>query len=129
VTRRIDPLVALAAARTAVGIGFIAAPQLALPKENHDNSTALFLMRTIGIRDLVLGAGGVWARLRGTQPEFRRWAAVGFASDVVDGAAAVASARLIGKGSAALAAGIVAPWVATGAVGLARRPNGGNAPD
>ena len=118
---RVDPLAALAVARLGVGVAFTAAPGVVLPKDDAENATALFLMRTIGIRDLVLGGGGVWALLRGSDAEFRRWATTGFASDVLDGTAAVASVGMLGRRSAAIAFAVVAPWIAVGAAGLRRR--------
>jgi hypothetical protein len=118
---RVDQLVALAIARVGVGVGFTVAPEVALPRSEATNGTALFLMRTIGIRDLVLGGGAVCALLAGSEAEFRRWASFGLVSDVLDGAASMASTRMIGRRSAAIAFGVVAPWIAIGSIGVARR--------
>jgi hypothetical protein len=57
----------------------------------------MLLMRTIGIRDLVLGLGAVAASRSGDVKEARRWAAAGLASDSLDAATSLASFRSIGK--------------------------------
>ena len=57
----------------------------------------MLLMRTIGIRDLVLGAGTVAAARRGDEGDVRRWTSMGLASDSLDVAASLASVRAIGR--------------------------------
>jgi hypothetical protein len=114
------PLV-LASARVAVGVVLTAAPTLPLPRADAESGTSAFLMRTIGIRDLVLGGGAVLARVRGRHAEFDRWAAAGLASDAGDLIAGLGSTKMLGTAGAAKAVAVVAPWVFAGAVGLGRR--------
>jgi hypothetical protein len=71
--------------RTAVGI--------ALEPAGAD----MLLMRTIGIRDLVLGLGTVAAARSNDMRDGRRWTATALASDSLDAAASLASMRSIGK--------------------------------
>jgi hypothetical protein len=59
-------------------------------------AAATLLMRTIGIRDLVLGLGTVAAARAGDGADIRRWIAAGLASDSLDAAATLASLRSIG---------------------------------
>jgi hypothetical protein len=121
VTRRADLPLVLASARVAVGVLLMAAPELPLPRDDTPNGTSAFLMRTIGIRDLVLGGGAVVAVMRGRRDEFARWAAAGLASDAGDLIAGLGSAKMLGRGGSAKAVAVVAPWVFAGAVGLGRR--------
>jgi hypothetical protein len=55
----------------------------------------LLLMRTIGIRDLVLGT--VTAARSNDVRDIRRWTTTALASDSLDSAASLASFRSIGK--------------------------------
>jgi len=57
----------------------------------------VLLMRTIGIRDLVLGLGIVAAARSDDLSDVRRWTATALASDSLDVAASLASSRSIGK--------------------------------
>jgi len=57
----------------------------------------LLLMRTIGIRDLVLGLGTVAAARSDDMTDLRRWTATALASDSLDVAISLASFRSIGK--------------------------------
>jgi hypothetical protein len=61
-------------------------------------------MRTIGIRDLVLGWGTVVAARRGGSEELALWTRVGLASDSLDVVASLVSRRSIGKTESTLAA-------------------------
>jgi hypothetical protein len=61
-------------------------------------------MRTIGIRDLVLGCGTVVAARRGGSGDLARWTRVGLASDSLDVVASLASRRSIGETESYLAA-------------------------
>jgi hypothetical protein len=54
------------------------------------------LMRTIGIRDLVLGLGTVAAARACDGADIRRWMAAGLTSDSLDAAASLACLRTIG---------------------------------
>ena len=85
--------------RTAVGIALIAAPgvPMRLAGQDQPTGTDLLLMRTIGIRDLVLGLGTVAAARSDDVSDVRRWTATALASDSLDAAASLASIRSIGR--------------------------------
>jgi hypothetical protein len=85
--------------RTAVGIGLIAAPgvPMRLAGQRQPTGTDLLLMRTIGIRGLVVGLGTVAAARSPDIGDVRRWTAAALASDSLDVAASLASVRSIGK--------------------------------
>ena len=85
--------------RSAVGIALIAAPgvPMRLAGQEQPTGASMLLMRTIGIRDLVLGAGTVAAARSGDSREARRWTTSALASDSLDVAASLASMRSIGK--------------------------------
>jgi hypothetical protein len=92
--------------RAAVGAALIAAPAAPMRLSGREEPTAasVLLMRTIGIRDLVLGLGSV-AAARSSEPEdTRRWSAATLASDSLDTVASLASVRSIGKRDALAAA-------------------------
>jgi hypothetical protein len=95
--------------RAAVGVALIAAPKVPMRltgRKEPDGADAL-LMRTIGIRDLVLGLGTTAAARSANATDARRWTSAALASDSLDVAASLASYRSIGKrdslGAAALA--------------------------
>jgi hypothetical protein len=85
--------------RAAVGIALIAAPAAPMRLSGREEPTgaSVLLMRTIGIRDLVLGLGTAAAARSGEVRDARRWAAAALASDSLDVAVSVASSRSIGK--------------------------------
>jgi hypothetical protein len=85
--------------RAAVGVALIAAPgvPLRLPGREEPTAASVLLMRTIGIRDLVLGLGTVAAGRSASASDIHRWIAATSASDVLDAAASLASFRSIGK--------------------------------
>jgi hypothetical protein len=114
------PLV-LAVARTSVGVLLIARPARVLPRADRSAATSVLLMRTIGVRDLVLGTGGLWAWRRGTRADFLRWAVIGAASDTLDVMAGVAARGPVGRRGAATAVAVSTPWAIAGAVGVAAR--------
>jgi hypothetical protein len=64
------------------------------------------LLRTIGIRDLVLGLGMVSAARSDESSDLRRWSTATLASDSLDAVASVASMPSIGKVNATLAAAV-----------------------
>ena len=92
--------------RAGVGAGLVVAPTrfLRLSAREAPTPVAILLMRTIGIRDLVLGAGTVAAARRGDEGDVRRWTSAGLASDSLDVAASLATARTIGRAESAGAA-------------------------
>jgi hypothetical protein len=86
-----------------------------------DSGTETLLMRTIGIRDLVLGSGACAAWAKGSHGELRRWATVGLLSDSADIVTGIGSRRSLGSPGAAIATLSPVPFVAAGIIGLARR--------
>lgn len=92
--------------RTAVGIALVAAPgaPMRLSGQQEPTGADLLLMRTIGIRDLVLGLGTVTAARSSNVRDVRRWTAAALASDSLDSAASLASLRSIGKRDSVIAA-------------------------
>jgi hypothetical protein len=85
--------------RAGVGIALIAAPgaPTRLMGRPALDGAGMLLMRTIGIRDLVLGLGAVAAARSDDVREARRWAAAALASDSLDSAISLASFRSIGR--------------------------------
>jgi hypothetical protein len=100
--------------RTAVGVALIAAPGVPMRLAGQDQPTgaSMLLMRTIGIRDLVLGAGTVAAARSGEMADVRRWTTSALASDSLDVAASLTSMRSIGKRDSAGAALLALIFVA-----------------
>lgn len=68
-----------------------------LSGREEPTAAGLLLMRTIGIRDLVLGLGTVAAARSNDAKDIRRWTATALASDSLDTVASLASYRSIGK--------------------------------
>jgi hypothetical protein len=85
--------------RAAVGIALTAAPGVPMRLAGQPEPTGadMLLMRTIGIRDLVLGLGTVAAARSGDVRDVRRWTTAALASDSLDSAASLAGLRSIGK--------------------------------
>jgi hypothetical protein len=110
-------LALVAAARVAVGAVMILAPSRVF---TPGSGTETLLMRTIGIRDVVLGSGGCAAWARGEQGELQRWATVGLASDGADFVTGLRSKPLVGTRGAMIATLSPVPFVAAGILGLAR---------
>lgn len=82
------------------------------------SGTETLLMQTIGIRDVVIGAGACAALWRGGDGEFRRWAAAGLISDSADLLLGLRSKPLVGARSAAIAALAPVPFVGAGVFGV-----------
>ncbi len=98
--------------RAAVGVGLILAPKavVRLQEGQPPTGTAVLLMRTIGIRDLVLGAGTAAAFDAGDQG-VRRWLAMGLLSDILDAMTGAVSGSLVGRKGALTAALVPMPFV------------------
>ena len=92
--------------RAGVGAVLIAAPGPPLRLSSRQGATgaARLLLRTIGIRDLVLGLGTIAAARSGVEKDARRWMMATLASDSLDVVASLASLRSIGKRDASVAA-------------------------
>ena len=106
--------------RCGVGAALIAVPDVAT---NRDAGRRI-LVRTIGLRDLVTGAGALSAL--GRKPEAgqtalvaRVWVAAGLANDAGDVVLAIASRRELGTRGALTAALTPLPFVLAGLAGLA----------
>ena len=99
--------------RTAVGVALIAAPgvPMRLAGTAAPTGAALLLMRTIGIRDLVLGLGTVTAAHAGDGSAARSWTTATLASDALDTVVGLAALRSIGRRDSWLAAGLAFGFV------------------
>jgi hypothetical protein len=86
----------------------------------HGSGTEMLLMRTVGIRDVVLGSGACAAFAHGAGEDLRRWASLGLLSDGADLVTGLGSRPLVGSRSAVIAALAPVPFVAAGVFGLAR---------
>jgi hypothetical protein len=94
--------------RAAVGVSLMAAPGLPLRMAGpaEPDGATLLLMRTIGIRDLVIGLGAVAAARSGGDGDGRRWTTAALASDLLDTVVGLASFRSIGTRDAWAAGGL-----------------------
>lgn len=108
--------------RTAVGLALLVAP--AVPMRLAGTGTTgptLLLMRTIGIRDLVLGLGTVTTSAPvdgGLDP----WIHATLASDALDVLVSLAAVRSIGRRDALVAAGLAASFVGGDLLARGHRP-------
>lgn len=96
----------VAALRCAVGAALIAEPAMAT--SGDDGRTVL--VRTIGIRDVVVGAGALVA-LRRDRESARLWTQAGLLSDIADVLLALASFRQLGARGTLVAAAAPLPFV------------------
>jgi hypothetical protein len=110
-------LVLVAAARFGVGAAMILAPGRFF---SPGSGTETLLLQTIGIRDVVLGSGGLAAWARGDDKEFQRWAAVGLTSDSADLVLGLRSKPLVGPKSALIATFAPAPFIGAAILGFVR---------
>ena|ERR1700733_13650582 len=103
----------MGAARAAVGAALVIAPTVALRLSRRDKPTgaSVLLMRTIGIRDLVIGAGTMLAGRAGSERDARRWLRVGLSSDSLDAITGLLSGRAIGAAEAVGASGAALAFV------------------
>ena len=108
--------------RAGVGAFLVVAPAafLRLSGREAPSGVSILLLRTIGIRDLVLGAGTLSASRRGSPDEARRWSAAGLASDSLDVLVGVAAGRSIGRRESAGAAGAALVFAVGDVVALNR---------
>jgi len=99
--------------RTSVGIALIVAPGAPMRLAGTESPTgaALLLMRTIGIRDLVLGLGAVSAARSNDAADARRWTKAALASDALDTVVSLAALRSIGRRDSLFAAGLAFVFV------------------
>lgn len=90
-----------------MGAGLLAAPAMA----TGGDTGRTVLVRTIGIRDLVVGAGAL-AALRRDAPAARLWVQSGLVSDVADVLLALSSYRQLGARGTLIAAAAPLPFIA-----------------
>ena|ERR1700675_2015437 len=111
-------LVTVATARICVGVAMVLVPGRFFKQAS---GTETLLMRTIGIRDVVIGSGACAALAGGGGVAFRRWASMGLLSDSADVVAGLTSSRSLPDTRSALIAMLSpVPFVAAGIFGLAR---------
>ena len=87
-----------------------------LQADQSPTGTAVLLIRTIGIRDLVLGAGTVAAAQAAGDEGVRSWITFGLLSDALDVVAGAISRSLVGRKAAFTAAGVPVPIVPTASI-------------
>ncbi len=114
--------------RTAVGVALIVAPGAPMRLAGTEPSGAsLLLMRTIGVRDLVLGLGSVAAARSGSAADSRRWMSMVLASDSLDTVIGLASFRSIGKRDSVASAALAFAFVCGDVRSLATGRDGATA--
>ncbi|MFW6866622.1 hypothetical protein ACOACQ_04490 [Nocardioides sp. CPCC 206347] len=104
---------ALGLVRVGVGVAMMAAPRLI---GRSDDPSFVLLLRTIGVRDLVIGAGTVAAPASATA----LWGCAALASDSIDVAVGAASTPMIGLGPGLVATLLPVPFAAFGAWAVRR---------
>ncbi|WP_183092837.1 hypothetical protein [Nocardioides stalactiti] len=97
---------AVGALRAAVGVALLAAPKAI---SRNDDADFTLLMRTIGVRDLVLGTG---ALLGGAGPGGPLWGRAALASDSLDVVVGTLSIPKVGLGGGLVAALLPVPFAA-----------------
>ena len=118
--------IGIAAVRLAAGLALGGKPETFLRFEPAFTGTSMpLLLRTVGIRDLAVGAGTIAAAWSSSDRDLKRWLAAGLLSDVLDVAAGTAGARSTGLRSISSAL-IASPMVAAGVYALRelREPEG-----
>lgn len=108
-----SPIQSLGLVRLAVGVGLLAAPRRLT---NVADPTGILLMRTIGVRDLVLGLGSILSEPKGRQT----WGQMTLLSDSVDVAVGTAAIRSVGLSGGLVAALLPVPFAAAGVRALKR---------
>lgn len=100
--------------RVAVGVVLGAVPRAFLRASTGEEPVGSLVLftRTVGIRDLAIGAGTIASVQAGSPDDVRRWVTAGLTSDALDLLASVASARLVGARGALIATGVTLPVVA-----------------
>lgn len=99
--------------RALVGVALVVAPEapMRLAGSEEPTGASVLLMRTIGIRDLVLGLGTVVAARSAEAGDVARWNSAALASDSLDTVVSLASFRSIGKRDAWVAAALAWAFV------------------
>jgi len=96
-----------------VGVALVVAPKTPMRLSGSEDPTgaSVLLMRTIGIRDLVLGLGAVVAARSPDAGDPARWNSAALVSDSLDTVVSLASFRSIGKRDAWVAAALAFAFV------------------
>ena len=112
--------------RTAVGVALIVAPAapMRLAGNGSPDGATVLLMRTIGIRDLVLGLGTVSGARSATAADATRWWTATLASDALDTVVSLAAIRSIGRRDALAAAALAGVFVLGDVVAQSARSAG-----
>jgi len=99
--------------RTSVGVALLAAPGAPMRMAGTGGPTgaALLLMRTIGVRDLVLGLGTLATSGPDTVDGSSPWLRATLASDVLDTVVGLLAIRSVGRRDALVAAGLALAFV------------------
>jgi hypothetical protein len=99
--------------RASVGVALLVAPGAPMRLSGRERPTgaSVLLMRTVGIRDLVLGLGTVVAARSSDTGDVARWTSAALASDSLDTVVSFASFRSIGKRDAWIAAALAFAFV------------------
>jgi hypothetical protein len=100
--------------RALVGVAMIVAPRSVARSTNGVAAAGdlVFMVRTIGVRDLALGLGTLAAANSSNTTDQARWVRFGLVSDALDVVTGTAAGRLLGRRGAASAALIPAPFAA-----------------
>ena len=111
----------IAVGRAVFGAACIVAPKVVFPKAKDAPGPIVWMLRCFGIRDLILGIGGLTS-LNAPDPD-PKWIAYGAAADTLDVVTAVAYREELGAFGLATTIGVAAPaavmgWKAT--IGLRR---------
>lgn len=108
--------------RTSVGVALIVAPGVPMRIAGTEEPTgaSLLLMRTIGIRDLVLGLGTVASTAAEDDEASARWIQATLASDALDTAVSLWALRSIATRDALAAAGLAATFICGDLLALRR---------
>jgi hypothetical protein len=98
-----SPIHAMGVLRAAVGVALLAAPKAI---GRSDDPTSALLMRTIGVRDLVLGVGAATA----SGPAAVHWGKAVLASDSIDVVVGTAAIPKVGVRGGLMAALLPIPF-------------------
>lgn len=109
-----SPIRVMGAVRALVGVALLAAPR-AIGRE--DDPRFALLMRTIGVRDLVLGVGALTAASEARA----HWGRTVLASDAIDVAVGALSMKKIGASGGLVATLTPVPFVVADVWALRRR--------
>lgn len=114
--------------RVVVGLGLLVAPKTIARWQADEAPTGslALLIRTVGIRDLVLGVGTVLAAHAAGTDEIRRWLGLGLLSDALDVTAGGVSVAVVGRRGALIAAGVPVPVILSDLWALAALPSRGD---